>query len=201
MANCTGQIAASVGLNCDNPLVGGYTGRAVLIPVDYVDINTDSGSNDHVKFSRIGKNIFLYNGIPVGGVYPPIVAVDNVMMINPFDGSQTAGNADDGFVKFTKSFAFRIPDRGGRLSKDLIEPLVLDGRFVALLEKEQQKTYGKIEIVGLHDALKCVDPSTVTRQENANGGAWSVGMQCSEFSAEDSMVSPVSFNDIWDNAL
>lgn len=205
MESCTGQIAASIGLKCSDPLVGGYTGRAVLIPADYVDINNRAGE-DHILFFHISGGLFSYQDSPTE-TYPPIMAVDNVMMMTPFDGSQTTGNADDGFAKFTKSFAFRIPDRGGKLSKDVIEPLVLDGRFVAILEKEQQAQYGGYEIVGLQDALKCLDPSTVTRQESANGGAWSVGLQCSEFRAEDSMTGKPyetlkrEFETLWGNAL
>jgi hypothetical protein len=208
MVSCTGRIAASIGLNCENPLVGGYTGRALLIPVDNVIITDTPGEEpDKIYIELVDHHANAYNPVTWGDDLL-VVAVDNIMMISPFDGSQTAGNADDGFAKFTKAFVFRIPDRGGKLSKDVIEPLVLDGRFIAILEKEQKVADGGFEFVGLQDALKCIDPSTVTRQEYANGGAWSVGLQCSEFSAETIMThrgdytsEKAKFDSLWEIAL
>jgi hypothetical protein len=113
-----------------------------------------------------------------------LAGVDNAIMTNPFDGSQTTANDDEGFRKFMKAFAFRIPERGGVVSSRIIEPLARGGRYVAILEKKQRVGDGGYEVVGYRHNLRCVDPSTIVRQETANGGAWSATLQCAEREAE-----------------
>ena len=175
IVSCVEQIAASIGMNCESPLVGGYTGRAVLIPISAIGAGTNQIT------CNVTRNIVQFGKAPST---PVLVAVDNTMVLTPFDGSQTAGSGDDGFSKFTKAFAFRIPERGAVLSVKVIEPLMHGGRFIAVLEKEQKVGDGGFEVVGLENSLRVVDPSTVTRQENANGGAWLVTLQCRESKAE-----------------
>lgn len=176
IVSCVGQIAASIGTNCVSPLVGGYTGRAVLVPISAIG----EGANQiTVASDRDGSVQF-----GISPDTPVLVGVDNAMILTPFDGSQTAGNGDDGFAKFVKTFAFRIPERGAVVSSKVIEPLLRGGRFIAILEKEQKVGDGGFEVVGFERSLRVVDPSTVIRQETANGGAWSASMQCSENKAE-----------------
>lgn len=176
MNSCVSEVAASVGLNCNNPIVGGYTGRAILIPIDVI--------GNGVTFVT-SQNEPRAIGVAIAeGTTRVLAGIDNVMMTNPFDGSQTTATDDEGFRKFVKSFAFRIPDRGGDVAANIIEPLARGGRYVAILEKKQRVGDGGYEVVGYRHSLRCVDPSTITRQENANGGAWSATLQCAEREAE-----------------
>ena len=172
MANCVSTIAGNIGLDCEHPIEGGYTGRGVLIPMESNPVLTRDSQNP-----RIIKSITLAENAKV-------CVVDNAGTA-PFDGSSTTGNNDAGFPKFTKAMALRILARGAEASKDVIEPLVKSGRgFIGIFEKVDQVGDGSFEVIGAQSPLKCADPATFTRSETANGGAWSGTLQCSEHWAE-----------------
>ena len=172
MANCVSSIAGNIGLDCEHPIEGGYTGRGVLIPMESNPVLTRDAENP-----RIIKSITLAENAKV-------CVVDNAGAA-PFDGSSTTGNNDAGFPKFTKAMALRILARGAEASKDVIEPLVKSGRgFIGIFEKVDQVGDGSFEVIGAQSPLKCADPATFTRSETANGGAWSGTLQCSEHWAE-----------------
>ena len=172
MANCVSSIAGNIGLDCEHPIEGGYTGRGVLIPMESNPVLTRDATNP-----RIIKSITLAENAKV-------CVVDNAGAA-PFDGSSTTGNNDAGFPKFTKAMALRILARGAEASKDVIEPLVKSGRgFIGIFEKVDQVGDGSFEVIGAQSPLKCADPATFTRSETANGGAWSGTLQCSEHWAE-----------------
>ena len=172
MATCVSTIAGNIGLDCEHPIEGGYTGRGVLIPMESNPVLTRDAENP-----RIIKSITLAENAKV-------CVVDNAGAA-PFDGSSTTGNNDAGFPKFTKAMALRILARGAKASKDVIEPLVKSGRgFIGIFEKVDQVGDGSFEVIGAQSPLKCADPATFTRSETANGGAWSGTLQCSEHWAE-----------------
>ena len=172
MANCVSTIAGNIGLDCEHPIEGGYTGRGVLIPMESNPVLTRDAENP-----RIIKSVTLAENAKV-------CVVDNAGAA-PFDGSSTTGNNDAGFPKFTKAMALRILARGAKASKDVIEPLVKSGRgFIGIFEKVDQVGDGSFEVIGAQSPLKCADPATFTRSETANGGAWSGTLQCSEHWAE-----------------
>lgn len=197
MYSCVGNLAGSIKMDCAHPLEGGYTGRAIILPESAVLaglVLTRDASNP-----RIVKGISFADQGDDMGTYG--YAVDNVTM-TPFDGSSTTGNGDAGYPKFVKAMAIRIPERGAAVSKNVIEPLAF-GRFVMIVEKEDKVGDGSIEIIGLQSAMRCTDPSTITRQETANGGAWSATLQCSEQFAEvvyfntDYATSHADFEQWW----
>lgn len=172
MANCVGEIAGNIGLNCDSPIEGGYTGRGIYIPASVGATLTRDSQNPRIVTAI---------AIPSG---KKVVSIDNEG-VTPFDGSNTTGNNDAGFTKFTKVVAMRIPERGAGFAKDVLEPLVLSGRGgMLILEKQDKVGDGSFELIGAQSAAKVVDPSTVVRNENENGGAWSAQMQASERYAE-----------------
>lgn len=172
MANCVSTIAGNIGLDCEHPIEGGYTGRGVLIPLESNPVLTRDAQNP-----RIIKSVSLASDAK-------LCVVDNAGAA-PFDGSSTTGNNDAGYPKFTKAMALRILARGAEASKDVIEPLVKSGRgFIGIFEKVDQVGDGSFEVIGAQSPLKCADPATFTRSETANGGAWSGTLQCSEHWAE-----------------
>ena len=172
MANCVSTIAGNIGLDCEHPIEGGYTGRGVLIPLESNPTLTRDAQNP-----RIIKSVTLAGDAK-------LCVVDNAGAA-PFDGSSTTGNNDAGYPKFTKAMALRILARGAEASKDVIEPLVKSGRgFIGIFEKVDQVGDGSFEVIGAQSPLKCADPATFTRSETANGGAWSGTLQCSEHWAE-----------------
>lgn len=172
MPSCISEIAGNIQLNCDKPLEGGYTGRAVLIPMEAVPQLTRDANN-----KRIVTNIALATG-------KKAVLVDNEGSV-PFDGSSTTGNNETGLIKFVKVIAVRMPERGADFASKVLEPLVKSGRgFVGVFEKVDTVGDGSFEIIGADSPMKVTDPTTVTRQETANGGAWLANMQSSEYYAE-----------------
>lgn len=174
MANCVSTIAGNIGLDCENPIEGGYTGRAVLVPMEAVPVLTRDASNP-----RIVNDVALSNGS-----LQHVVAVDNEG-VTPFDGSSTTGNNDAGFIKFVKVVSVRMPERGANFAAEVLEPLVKSGRgFIGIFEKVDRKGDGSFELIGGNSPLKVIDPATVTRQETANGGAWVANLQSSEIYSE-----------------
>lgn len=174
MASCIDKIAGNIGLNCEHPIEGGYTGRGVLIPMEAIPSLTVDVDNP-----RIVAGISLASGAKV-------VAVDNEGA-SPFDGSQTVGNNEAGYVRFIKTITVRLPERGATFTKDVLEPLVKSGRgFIGIFEKIDRVGDGSFEIIGMQSPLKVVDPTTVTRTESsAGGGAWQVTLQSTEVYAEN----------------
>ena len=173
MASCIGNIAGNIGLKCESPIEGGYTGRGILIPMEAVPVLTKDALNP-----RIIKTIAIAEAAKV-------VAVDNEGSA-PFDGSATTGNNEAGYTKFTKTVIVRMPERGAAFAANVVEPLVKSGRgFIGIFEKVDRVGDGSFEVIGAQSPLKVMDPSTVTRTEAAaGGGAWQATLQSSEVYAE-----------------
>lgn len=164
---CAANIAANIAIDCAQPIVGGYTGRAVLIPYNIAPtIARDSDNPRKIASITIPQSAH-------------VVAVDNVFA-DPFNGSTTQGSTDSGRGQFVKTFAFRIPLRGADVSRDIVEPLVSSaGGFLAVLEKNDKAADGGFEVVGVLQPLKA-DASTIARTEAENGGDITAQMTCTE---------------------
>jgi len=163
---CTSAVAANIVKNCTSPIVGGYTGRGILVPLDKAPIFSVSAANP-----RTLTGIYM-------GVNNKFIAIDNVFT-DPFAGTTKASNGESGSIKHTKTFAFRIPQRGSDISK-IVEALEQSPLgFVAVLEKKDRVGNGSFEVIGYQDALK-VNADGVTQDETANDGATNVVMSCSE---------------------
>lgn len=174
MPTCVNDIAGSIGLNCEKPIEGGYTGRAVLIPIGTAGL----------VLTRNAQNPRIISNIAFDAA-AKLVKADNEGMATPFEGSNSTGNSDAGFTKFVKAIAIRIPQRGAQFAAEVLEPLVKSGRgFIGVFEKTDTVGDGSFEVIGSGSPMKVADPSTVTRDENANGGAWSATLQSSEYYAE-----------------
>lgn len=169
MISCLNEIARSINFDCAHPIVGGYTGRGILIP--WEGITTVSQDNNN---PRKVLGITINSGATVCGL-------DNTAMTTPLEGSSTTGNADAGFAQYIKVVAGRILTRGAQNSADLVEPLTKSVQgFLAILEKKDKVGDGSYEVIGLLQPLRCVDPSTVVRNENENGGSISFSLQATE---------------------
>lgn len=168
MASCVGNIAGNIGLNCESPISGGYTGRGVYIPMESVPTLTKDSSNP-----RIVTAVALATGAKV-------VKIDNEGA-TPFTGSTTTGTNDNGRPQFVKTAQIMMPERGAEFAKDVAEPLVKNGRGgILILEKIDRVGDGSFEMIGTQQAAKVVDPSTVARNEYENGGAWTATLQTTE---------------------
>jgi hypothetical protein len=177
--NCAAQIAANIAQDCNRPLVGGYTGRAVIIPAnDFAKAEVVVDANNPRKIMSIVLP-------PDGSVMA--YTIDNVFA-TPFTGSTTTGNTDTGRNGYLKTIAVRVPMRGADVSRDVIEPLVKDADgFVVIAEKRDKVGDGSYEVIGYQNALRG-DIASVTRDENANGGDWIVNLTTIEKWAEVTLV-------------
>lgn len=173
--NCAANLAANIAQDCAHPIVGGYTGRGVLIPLSVL---TPTIVQD-------GENPRLLTTLSVSGT--GVVVVDNVFA-EPFTGSTTAGNADSGRPMYTKTMAVRIPKRGAATAKDIVEPLFASAQgFIGVFEKKDKVGDGSYEVIGLLQPMKG-DIASLTRDESANGGDWSVNLVSVEPYAEVTLV-------------
>lgn len=161
-------------MDCDNPIVGGYTGLGVIVRLGANPTITRDATNPR-KITNITSD--------KGGVF----AINNAF-VTPFTGSNTAGNTDNGFGVYRKTVSMQIPLRGGDVSKNIIEPLVDDPEgYLVILQKRDRVGDGSFEVIGSVSGARG-DVSTLTRDENANGGMWSVSMVCDEPYAEVALV-------------
>ena len=174
--SCAAKLAANIAQDCEHPIVGGYTGSGILIPLSQVTptIVQDAGNPRKITSSTIGES-------------DKVVFVDNVSA-TPFGGSTTAGNADSGYPEFTKTMAIRIPMRGAMVSRDVVEPMFDDPMgFLGIFPKRDKVADGSFEVVGFLNPLRG-DITSLTRDENANGGAWELNLTCTESWAEVTLV-------------
>lgn len=177
--SCAAKIAASIQQDCNQPLVGGYTGRAIIMSV------TDFERAEVVRSANNPRKIMSIVLPPDGSVMA--YTVDNVFA-QPFTGSTTAGNNDDGRNGYLKTVNVRVPMRGADTSMKVIEPLVKDPNgFVMINEKRDKVGDGSYEIIGYQNALRG-DIAGVTRDESANGGDWIVPLTTVEKWAEVTLV-------------
>ena len=172
---CAQSIAQNIVQNCDAPLVGGYTGRAVLIPAGSAYSVTQDAENPRMLVS-------------ITPAQSTAVVIDNLAVVAPFNGSSTAASADNGIRQYTKTIAFRIPSRGAGVSKNIVEPLSNGEGYLAVVEKKDNNgADGKYEVIGFQQALK-VNEDGIQRTEDENGGAILATMSCVEGWFEATLV-------------
>lgn len=168
MVSCVGNIAGNIGLNCENPISGGYTGRGIYIPMEASPVLTRDANNP-----RIVTAVAIATGAKV-------VKIDNEGT-TPFTGSTTTGTNDNGRPQFVKTAQIMMPERGAAFAKNVAEPLIKSGRGgILILEKVDRVGDGSFEMIGTQQAAKVVDPSTVSRNEYENGAAWTATLQTTE---------------------
>lgn len=173
--SCAADLAKNIAIDCEKPIVGGYTGRAVLVQYKDAPVFVTDASNP-----RKVKAITLGEGVKT-------IAIDNIFA-DPFTGSSTSSSADAGRVTYTKTLAVRIPLRGGDVSKDIVEPLSTSALgFLIIAEKKDKTDDGAFEIIGSQNALKA-NADGITRTESENGGDITATMSCAESWFERTLI-------------
>lgn len=156
-SSCAAAVAANIAIDCDSPIVSGYTGRGVLVQIADAPTIVKDATNP-----RKVKSITLASG-------KKFIAIDNVFAA-PFEGSNKSSNGDSGRIAYNKTFVVRIPARGADVSKQIVEPMVNSPLgFIAILEKKDKVLDGGFEVIGLQNGLK-VNADGVSQDEAANGG-------------------------------
>ena len=161
-----------------------YTGRALLIT------GTAGGENliDSIVFQQNGITIesmyscnsfegeqgFVQTFKQAGGKALPVM----IEALNPF-GVTVQGNTDSGRVVYTKTIPVSIPATRDAVSEMFIMGLQkgLYGSAAIVLE-----TFGNLPVndfFGSYSPIR-IDPTSVTRNEYENGGAWTFNLVCEE---------------------
>lgn len=168
---CTAALAANIAPNCDTPLVGGLTGRAVGIPLSPAPTMTRSTQN-----SRVISDITLADG-------EKTFAIVNFGE-QPFNGSASSSSADSGSIKHTKTFEFDVPKRGADVSKNIIDPLVrLPRGFMVIAERIDTNGDASYIVLGAEQGLR-VNADGVTSSEYERDGATHIVASCQQSNYE-----------------
>ena len=165
-------MAANIAKDCATPIVGGYTGRGVLIDIADLSAVTQDGSNPRIITAitlRTSKKLSV---------------VDNAFSQQPFNGSGSQSNTDDGMMKHRKTLVLTIPKRGAKASKEIVEPTYQSPLgYIAVLEKKDRNGDGSFEVVGFEQGLQA-NADGIVRNEYENGGCTIVTMSTNEVNYE-----------------
>lgn len=164
-----------------------YTGRALLISQAHGQIDTMQGSavfsnNGVIVTSMFSENDFQtlvsgYNGS--GGKAVPVM----INAQNPF-GVTIQGNTDSGRVSYIKTIPVTIPATRDGKDEEFIMGLQKGfyGSAVIVLESfglDSVNAINNNDIFGIYSPIH-LDPTSVTRSEYENGGAWTFNLVCEE---------------------
>lgn len=175
--SCVASIADNIAKDCAQPLAGGYTGRGVLIDLVDAPTLTRNASNP-----RIIEGITLASG-------KKLAVIDNAFSPTPLTGSNSQSNTDDGMMKHRKTLVLTIPKRGGKASKEIVEPTYQSPLgYLAVLEKKDRNGDGSFEVVGAEQGL-VANADGIVRNEYENGGCTMVTMSCNEVNFENVLFS------------
>ena len=158
-----------------------YTGRALLITGKAVDGGLDPSIENNIVVTELfSKTVF--NGIEGfvkkwnegGGKALPI----KIDAQNPF-GVTIQGNTDSGRVMYTKTIPVSIPAIRFPMSEPFILGLQKGIYGSAVIVLESSDFIDSHDIFGICSPVS-LDPTSVTRNEYENGGAWSFNLVCEE---------------------
>lgn len=176
--NCINKISLDIVEDCNTPNVGGYTGRGVLLQWA-----------DNPIFTVDAQNERMIKGITLSSTAHRIL-IDNISFINPFTGSNAAGNTDDGRRKVLKTVVIKVPLRGANVSQNLLEGM-FTGNFegqgaILVLEKQFKGGDGTYEVIG-YESPFLINPDGISRDEYADGGAYILTGSTKEIGIEYTM--------------
>ena len=177
--NCVGNHNLKAAFDCSvqKPLPSGYTGRGILYPLLFslgsyklgngclVPVGNIYNSPDGLRFGSINQPNF--------STKPPqkLIAINNMDLLNPFNGTTYAGTSENGRYQVKKTFSFRISFKGrpnGWVTQQLFNNFGGLG-FVAILERNNNDPVAKYEVIGGEKPLMC-SVDGFSRDEYTNGG-------------------------------
>ena len=161
-----------------------YTGRAILITGfagGEVLIGTNSFSDNGIKVTSLyGKNIFsefVTAWKQDGGKALPVT----IDAENPF-GVTIQGNTDSGRVMYTKTIPVSMPaTRDGRVEEFImgLQRGVQQAILVVEIANDGSENSENDDVFGTYSPVR-IDPTSITRSEYENGGAWQFNIVCEE---------------------
>jgi len=174
MANCFDNISKSVLQDCDAQDAAGFTGRAVML--QWKD-------NPDITVNALNKNMLTSISVtaPAKGI-----EIDNTNFIDPFSGSNSAANTDDGSRKVLKTFVFKVPLRGSAASRGLLEGMFFDnfgGSGALVVAEKIVNGVGKYPVIGYKSPF-LINPDGLKQDEYADGAAYVLTGSCKERAVE-----------------
>lgn len=164
---CSALLAENIASDCENPRVAGYEQVGLIFnkeEIDYSALVVDASN------PRIIKTIAAKSG------KKPFVVYNNKNNPLPFNGTQTAFNADND--RYDKTLQFYVEGIGGENAADVIEPLK-GGDYVVILQRKDHRGDGSFQVFGYQAGLKASE-----QVQDEDTGYWLITMTCSEPSAE-----------------
>ena len=157
-----------------------YTGRAMLITGDGLVLGL---STNGLILNKILNNTSFqefYNAVQ--SISTIKVLPLSVRVQDPF-GITVQGNTDSGRVMYTKTIPVSIPAMYDGKAEEFIMGLqsgIIGLQAILVTEKTSDGTeLVNIDVFGTYSALR-LDPTSVTRSEYENGGAWNFNLVCDE---------------------
>ena len=149
-----------------------YTGRALLI------INNGESLPVSFTFSENGLKV---TAMDAKSTFAEFVGVKLPIAIdaeNPF-GVTVQGNTDSGRVSYTKTIPVSIPATRDGKAEEFIMGVQKGISLCAIVVLETFGDAIENDIFGAYSPVR-IDPTSVTRSEYENGGAWTFNLVCEE---------------------
>ena len=150
-----------------------YTGRALLI------INDGEGSFPVNQFSDNGLKVnSISSKTSFAEFASEIILPIFIDAENPF-GVTIQGNTDSGRVMYTKTIPLSIPSTRDGKAEEFIMGMQKGNNICAIIVLETFGNSDENDIFGAYSPVR-LDPTSVTRNEYENGGAWQLNLVCEE---------------------
>ena len=156
-----------------------YTGRALLITGDGLPITLDKNgtilqqimaNTSFQEFYNSTKDITTIKSLPI-----------SINAENPF-GVTVQGNTDSGRVMYTKTIPVSMPATKDGKAEEFIMGLqrgIQQAILVVEKANDGSENGEAYDVFGAHSPVR-IDPTSVTRSEYENGGAWQFNIVCEE---------------------
>lgn len=150
-----------------------YTGRALLI------IHNGESIPVSFTFSENGLKVTAidtksnFTEVETAGLLPISIDAEN-----PF-GVTVQGNTDSGRAMYTKTIPVSIPATRDGKAEEFIMGMQKGLSISAIIVLETFGVADENDIFGAYSPVR-IDPTSVTRSEYENGGAWTFNLVCDE---------------------
>lgn len=155
-----------------------YTGRALLITGNLVGDNKVSLSENGLKVTSIGS-YSSFDQLRTESASSNIKVLPIIIDAQDPFGVTIQGNTDIGRVSYTKTIPVTIPATRDGKAEEFIMGLQKGLYSLATIALETLGNVNENDFFGAHSPLR-LDPTSVTRNEYENGGAWSINLMCEE---------------------
>ena len=149
-----------------------YTGRAILI------IHNGESESVNFTFSENGLKVTSMDAKDIFDDFIGLKLPISINAENPF-GVTVQGNTDSGRVSYTKTIPVSIPATRDGKAEEFIMGMQKGLSISAIVLLETFGDANENDIFGSYSPVR-IDPTSITRSEYENGGAWQLNLVCDE---------------------